>query len=152
MSDLSQSSDSLRALVREALGDLLPELAKSDGDWQPITPRTGEAASSSGEVETVMLRTDADLAGFVSRLLHMFENPKQREDLRAGRLRFRFAPVAAPGSYRPVHRIEKGAVTEAAVREAARAGAKIVLGPNAVLTPLGRDRARAEGVEVEKEH
>jgi len=152
MSDLSQSSDSLRALVREALGDLLPELAKSGGDWQPITPRTGEAASSSGEVETVMLRTDADLAGFVSRLLHMFENPKQREDLRAGRLRFRFAPVAAPGSYRPVHRIEKGAVTEAAVREAARAGAKIVLGPNAVLTPLGRDRARAEGVEVEKEH
>ncbi len=99
-----------------------------------------------------MLRTDADLAAFVSRLLHLFENPKRREDLRAGRLRFCFAPVAAPGSFRPVHRIEKGAVTEAAVREAARSGAKIVLGPHAVLTPLGRDRARAEGVPVEKEH
>ena len=105
-----------------------------------------------GDRRLVVVGTDADLAGFVSRLLHMFENPKQREDLRAGRLRFRFAPVAVPGSYRPVHRIEKGAVTEAAVREAARAGAKIVLGPNAVLTPLGRDRARAEGVEVDKEH
>ena len=99
-----------------------------------------------------MLRTDADLAAFVSRLLHLFENPKRREDLRAGRLRFRFAPVAAPGSFQPVHRIEKGAVTEATVREAAKSGAKIVLGPNAVLTPLGRDRARAEGVQVEKEH
>ena len=99
-----------------------------------------------------MLRTDADLAAFVSRLLHLFENPKQREDLRSGRLRFRFAPAGAPGSFQPVHRIEKGAVTEATVREAARSGAKIVLGPHAVLTPLGRDRARAEGVQVEKEN
>jgi hypothetical protein len=159
MTDQSPSIDGLRALVREALGDLLPELAKTLPDGRPspsdrggFPPRTGEAADSSGEVETVMLRSDADLAAFVSRLLHLFENPKHREDLRTGRLRFRFAPVAAPGSFRPVHRIEKGAVTEATVREAARSGAKIVLGPNAVLTPLGRDRARAEGVEVEKEH
>ena len=169
MSDL-QTSEGLRALVREALSDLLPGLAHDAGphgagphgagpqgtggapDWQASPPRTGTASGSSGEVETVMLRTDADLAAFVSRLLHLFENPKRREDLRAGRLRFCFAPVAAPGSFRPVHRIEKGAVTEAAVREAARSGAKIVLGPHAVLTPLGRDRARAEGVPVEKEH
>jgi len=160
VTDQSQTTEGLRALVREALGDLLPELARSLPDNRgagsltaaPLTPRTGAGLSSSVEVETVMLRTDADLAAFVTRLLHLFENPKHREDLRAGRLRFRFAPVAAPGSFQPVHRIEKGAVTEAAVREAAQSGAKIVLGPNAVLTPLGRDRARAEGVQVEKEH
>jgi hypothetical protein len=152
MSDQSPSGDGLRALVREALGDLLPELAQASPDWAAMTPRTGSASGSSGEVETVLLRTDADLAAFVSRLLHLFENPKQREDLRAGRLRFRFAPAGVPGAFQPVHRIEKGAVTEATVREAARSGAKIVLGPHAVLTPLGRDRARAEGVQVEKEH
>jgi len=152
MSDQPLVLDDLRALVREALGDLLPELTKPVGDGQLTALKPRPASESHDEVETVMLRSDADLAAFVNRLLHLFENPKQREDLRTGRLRFRFAPVAAPGSFQPVHRIEKGAVTEATVREAARSGAKIVLGPNAVLTPLGRDRARAEGVQVEKEH
>jgi len=35
-------------------------------------------------IETVSLRTDQDLAAFVLRLLHLFENPKHRDDLRAG--------------------------------------------------------------------
>jgi len=102
-------------------------------------------------VETVSLRTDADLAAFVMRLLHMFENPARRNALRAGRLRFRLAPGVAPGSVRPSHRVEKGAVTEAMVVAASRAGARLVLGPRAVLTPLARDRARSAGVEIEKE-
>ncbi len=104
------------------------------------------------DVETVSLRTDAELDAFVRRLLHLFENPKHRADLRAGRLRFRLAPQRAAGAARPAHRIEKGAVTEAAVRAAAQAGARLVLGRRAVLTPLARDRARAAGVEIEKEH
>ena len=103
-------------------------------------------------VEVVSLRTDRELAAFVSRLLRLLENPKHRADLRTGRLRFTLAPAGAAGSVRPAHRIERGAVTEAAVREAARAGARLVLGRRAVLTPLARDRARAAGVEIEKEH
>ena len=51
----------------------------------------------------------------------------------------------------PTRRIERGAVTEKVVREAARAGQRLVLGPGAVLTPLARDRARASGVEISKE-
>jgi len=104
------------------------------------------------DVETVSLRTDAELDAFVRRLLHLFENPKHRADLRAGRLRFRLVPQRAAGGARPAHRIEQGAVTEAAVRAAAQAGARLVLGRRAVLTPLARDRARAAGVEIEKEH
>ena len=42
-------------------------------------------------------------------------------------------------------------MTERAVQAAARAGARLVLGPRAVLTPLARDRARALGVPIEKE-
>jgi hypothetical protein len=102
-------------------------------------------------VETVSLRTDADLDAFARRLLHLFENPKHRDALRSGRLRFRLAPTAVPGSARPAHRVEKGAVTEAMVRDAARDGARLVLGRRAVLTPLARDRARAAGVEIERE-
>jgi hypothetical protein len=152
----------LRALVREALADLLPA---QTGAADPAPP--GQGGTAPGQegaaytvrdgaiaVETVSLRTDQELAAFVTRLLHLFENPRRRDDLRSGRLRFRLAPGGAgraAGPARPVQRIDKGAVTEAAVRDAARAGARLVLGRRAVLTPLARDRARAAGVEIEKE-
>jgi hypothetical protein len=50
-----------------------------------------------------------------------------------------------------VRRIERGAVTEAVVSQAAQAGERLVLGRGAVLTPLARDRARASGVQIDKE-
>jgi hypothetical protein len=155
----TSDSEALRALVREALGDLLPGLAQgSVPPTPPIAPRVPPAppagdpiSSPTGEVETILLRNDAELAAFVGRLLHLFENPKARQDLRTGRLRFRLGPASVPGSFQPVHRVDRGAVTEAAVKEAARSGARLVLGPEAVLTPLARDRARATGVPIEKE-
>jgi hypothetical protein len=49
-----------------------------------------------------------------------------------------------------VRRIERGAVTEAVVRQAARDGVGLVLGRRAVLTPLGRDLSRTLGVDVER--
>jgi len=150
---MSSGSDAevLRGLVREVLAELLPASgtplpSAPAQDGPAFTPRDGVR-----DVETVSLRTDAELASFVTRLLHLFENPRRREDLRSGRLRFQLAAAGVAGSARPAHRIEKGAVTEAAVREAARAGARLVLGRRAVLTPLARDRARAAGVEIEKE-
>jgi len=158
--------DELRTLIREVIRDVLPK-------GLPVT-------------ETVNLSTDEDLAAFVTRLLDL--DSQTREDLRAGRKRFRLAvppgpqappvtaspstPVAAapPGVHGfngangtngqmavngfaepPTRRIERGAVTEKVVREAARAGQRLVLGPGAVLTPLARDRARASGVKIDKE-
>ena len=142
--------DELRALVREVIQDVLPK-------GLPVT-------------ETVDLSTDQDLVAFVNRLLDL--DPEQREELRSGRKRFRLAaPPALPapsvpaaagragpvngaeraGESTPVRRIERGAVTEAAVTAAARAGERLVLGRGAVLTPLARDRARASGVPIEKE-
>jgi hypothetical protein len=145
MSELEE----LRALVREVIRDVLPS---GFPGGLPVT-------------ETVNLSTDEDLAAFVRRLLDL--DPDQREELRSGRKRFRLpesssAPVpsvpagAANGAERagestPVRRIERGAVTEAVIRAAARAGERLVLGRGAVLTPLARDRARASGVPIEKE-
>jgi len=63
-------------------------------------------------------------------------------------------PAAAAGSANgtgTVQRVEKGAVTERMVAAAAKAGAALLLGPRAVLTPLARDKARALGVPVQKE-
>ncbi len=136
MSELEE----LRALVREVIRDLLPS-------GLPVT-------------ETVNLSTDEDLTVFVKRLLDL--EPEQREELRSGRRRFTLAAppagaraagtgaVAGTGAA-GVRRIERGAVTEAVINQAARTGERLVLGRGAVLTPLARDRARASGVQIEKE-
>jgi len=152
---MSDVGDELRALIREVIRDVLPQDL-------PVS-------------ETVNLSTDEDLAAFVATLLDL--DPQAREDLRTGRKRFRLAvpsysqtpqaPSAAPGgsgSHRstgltavngsagpPARRVERGAVTEKVVRDAARAGERLVLGPRAVLTPLASDRARASGVEISRE-
>ena len=154
---MTDVGDELRALIREVIRDVLPK---------------GLPA-----VETVNLSTDEDLAAFVARLLDL--DADTREDLRAGRKRFRLAApgqpqvptvtraptiTAAPGAGAPngltavngsagppTRRIERGAVTEKVIRDAARAGERLVLGPGAVLTPLARDRARTSGVEISKE-
>jgi hypothetical protein len=156
--------DELRALVREVIRDVLPDGLPTNG--LPVT-------------ETIYLSTDEDLAAFVARLLDV--DPGEREDLQAGRKRFRLArgndgtaatagrngtsaaadPAALPNQPAPaqaaaaggapVRRVESGAVTEALVKQAAQAGERLVLGRGAVLTPLARDRARASGVEIVKE-
>ena len=152
--------EAIRALVREVLAELLPANAANVagragyGPAQLGSAQPGFAHAVTEHVESVevvSIRSDADLAGFVMHLLHLFENPKHRDALRSGRLRFRLVATAMPGSVQPSHRVEKGAVTEAMVAAAAKAGARLVLGPRAVLTPLGRDRARAAGVEIVKE-
>jgi hypothetical protein len=111
-------------------------------------------APDSAGVEVVDLRSDADLDAFVRSLVRRLENPRDRMAIRSGKLRFRLGVTAAgPGAAptAPVMRIERGAVTERTVREAARDGARLVLSRRAVLTPMARDRARSLGVEIEKE-
>jgi hypothetical protein len=143
--------DELRELIREVIRDQLGTIRATES------------------VETVNLSSDAELAAFVARLLDL--DPGERDDLRAGRKRFRLAATPASVSMAPssplervagaidqagshgtaARRIERGAVTEAMIRDAARDGQRLVLGRGAVLTPLARDRARASGVAIEKE-
>jgi hypothetical protein len=158
---VSDMGDELRELIREVIRDVLPK--------------------GLPDVETVNLFTDEDLTAFAARLLDLDPETREvlREDLRAGRKRFRLAAAPSPprpqapqgpappppqgpppspvlavangSAGPPTRRIERGAVTEKVVRDAARAGERLVLGPAAVLTPLARDRARASGVEISKE-
>ncbi|HET6849796.1 MAG TPA: hypothetical protein VFH74_13100 [Gaiellales bacterium] len=118
---------------------------------EPRVP--GTLGSPGAEVEQVTIRSDADLDAFVRQLARRLENPKDRMDIVSGRVRFSLAgggASQAPGAG-PELRIEKGAVTERHVREAAEKGARIVLARRAVLTPMARDRARTLGVDIEKE-
>ena len=112
------------------------------------------AAPAAGGVEHVRLKDDRDLDAFVRALAHRLESPAERAAVIAGRLRFTMSGAAAPAAPAApsggTERIERGAVTERVVERAAQNGGVLVLGPRAVLTPMGRDRARALGVRIER--
>ncbi|MEK7862858.1 MAG: hypothetical protein AAB295_06285 [Chloroflexota bacterium] len=110
------------------------------------------AMPDGATVECVALRSDADLDAFVRALVRRSENPRNRMAILSGKVRFQLAAApAASASAAPAIRVEMGAVTERAVKEAAKAGARLVLSPRAVLTPMARDCARSLGIDIEKE-
>jgi hypothetical protein len=152
--------------AREMLRELLHEaLAGADGNGPgaaPMVPPPPVAAvhrpstwsAPAGDTELVTIDSDADLERFVHALLARLE--RDGEAIRSGRLRFALAraggasaPAAPAGSGTIL--IERGAVTERTVEKAAKAGARLVLGPRAVPTPLAREKARALGIEFERE-
>jgi hypothetical protein len=161
--------EQLRLLVREVLRDALPGLqsgtAAAAPKPQPTGPPkpqpvpvaetigatpTGPLAAGQRRTDSVRILNDRDLQDFVRNLLQLFENPKNRSDLRAGRLKFRLVEQGRSGAT-ATHRFDSGAVTERQVTDLAAAGGILVLGRKAVLTPLARERARALGITIEKE-
>jgi hypothetical protein len=161
-----------RDAARELLRELLHEaLANSNGDHATVPPppvaavhrpSTWSRPAAPGEVigdgttpsrtELVRLDDDDDLAAFVHALLDRaaVDGPAIRD----GRLRFTLGRATTGAGGPPaagVMRIEHGAVTERTVKKAADAGARLVLAPGAVLTPLAREKARALGIEIERE-
>jgi hypothetical protein len=159
MSEREAAREMLRELLHEALaggnGDgtdtgtgVVPQVppppvaaVHRPAKWEATTP-----APQAG-TELVVLRSDADLDRFVRTLLARFESPEDREAIRSGRLRF----TLREGERSGVVRVVRGAVTERTVEKAAKAGGRLVLGPGAVLTPLAREKARAKGIEIERE-
>lgn len=143
----SVTRDQLRALVREVVRDAVAGVVPA----APVAPEpTGPlAADEKTRTDTVRIATDQDLDAFVRQLLRLFENPKTRDDLRSGRLRFRLT-----GNSRgtpATRRIDSGAVTERHIADMADSGGVLVLGRKAVLTPLAREKARTLGITIEKE-
>ncbi len=129
-------------------GEVIGGGAAADGGEHAGGGAPGRRALGAGApagAEHVTLASDADLDRFVRGLLA--RPPEELEAIRAGRLRFTLGAAEPAG----VVRVERGAVTERKVDEAAKAGARLVLGPAAVLTPLARDKARAKGIKIERE-
>jgi hypothetical protein len=153
----------VREVLRDVLAELLPEMvareaAPANAVFPPPPvaavhrPSGWHGAQSSAPAEAVTISNDDELDAFVRRLVALAENARDRAAIRSGELRFtlRGSGSAGPGGS-AVRRIDKGAVSERVVREAAATGARLVLGPKAVLTPMGRDVARSLGVTIEKE-
>ena len=139
MSLPAPESDLLRQMVRQVLQEIVPQTMSSGPEGAP---------------EPVTIASDADLQAFARRVAAAPQ--VERDAIVAGTLGFRLRVVGSTDALSSevaaaTVRVEKGAVTERHVREAASAGAVLVLGRKAVLTPLARDRARAAGVEITKE-
>ncbi|MGV0810876.1 hypothetical protein ABQF34_02840 [Mycolicibacterium boenickei] len=162
--------DELRTLVREVVREAVAGLstAKTPGpvavppppapapppvatvaDQMGLQPTGPRAVEGKNRTETVQLANDRDLDNFVRKLLRLFESPKTRADLKAGRLSFRLAGATGPSGGGAIHRIDSGAVTERQIAD--MAGGTLVLGRKAVLTPLAREKARTLGITIEKE-
>jgi hypothetical protein len=150
-------------MVRDVVSEMVASSAQGLGvaPAAPAPPVSSHPeADISGRRRTAAVRidSDSDLAAFVRHLLTLFENPKNRQDVRAGRHTFRLISHAtAPKllgaeSTLSACRVERGAVTERQIKSIAESRQRLVLGRAAVLTPLARERARALGVPIEKEH
>ena len=93
--------DQLRLLVREVVRDAMtaqgapvpprPASAPAPAGLDTPPPTGPLAADRRSRTDTVRIGSDAELGTFVRNLLQLFENPKTRADLRAGRLTFRLA-------------------------------------------------------------
>jgi hypothetical protein len=168
---VSINRDELRALVREVVRDAVRDVGaatKTPGpvavppppapappapptvaDQFGVEPTGPRAVDGKNRTETVQLTNDRDLDSFVRKLLRLFESPKTRADLKAGRLSFRLAGSTRSSGAGASRRIETGAVTERQIAD--MAGGTLVLGRKAVLTPLAREKARTLGITIEKE-
>jgi hypothetical protein len=161
-------SEEARQMLRELLAEAL---AGSNGNGvvpqvpaPPVAavlrPSTWTAPPAGAEViggggtpaegpQPVPMASDDDLNRFARALLT--RPPAERDAILAGRLRFTLGEREG-GAAAGTLRVDRGAVTERKVDEAARTGARLVLGPRAVLTPLAREKARAKGIAIEREH
>ena len=139
----------LRHLIREILAEELGRI----GAAPPPAPRVTE--------ERVEIRSNADLAAFVTRLLARARDGRFRADVEAGRHVFRLAesgpapveahmPQAPPPGAQPPVRFERGLVTERDVAALPRGTRRIEAGRAVRFTPLARDELRRRGIEIER--
>ena len=143
-------SHELRAMIRELIGESLHALSGSSRD-----------ASAHAETRTVRLDTDDDVSAFVRAIIALLDDAEQAQRLRSGAIRFHLASASSSNAglddesgcsqSSPAVRIDRGAVTEKIVTAAAADKRSIIVSTRAVITPLGREKARKLGVEIIKE-
>ncbi len=120
------TNQDLRAMVRDVLREALPQ-----------------KAGALAAVESVQITNDADLAAFVRRVL------ERQDAVKSGQLRFTLGSVLAASTAPAGGVAIKGVITEQVVNQHAAAGV-LILAADAVLTPLGRDRARKLNLRLER--
>ncbi|MCX6434238.1 MAG: hypothetical protein NTX29_16195 [Actinobacteria bacterium] len=145
-------ADLLRDMVREILMDVV----ESEVAGRVDSLAGGESVGGRRR-ETVAIGSQDDLNRAIRRILADAMDPQRRGAIEQGDIAFVLSTATLeqaprrPAVVEPIHRVDKGAVTEKQVRAAADAGATIVTAHRVVITPLAKDKARSLGVVITRE-
>ena len=152
---MSVSMDMIREMVRDVLAEEIGNLRRT-GHVRLEQPRR------QVREETVSIRSDADLRGFVARLLEILKDGRSREEIEQGRWVFRLgAAPAGTGEQRgalasaaaptlSTVRIETGVISERQIESLAPGTPSLTVGKSVRLTPLALDRLRALGISLKR--
>jgi hypothetical protein len=149
-----------RSLIRNLVREVISEVVAGEEKAGPGQPKSSRAARKP-VVEEVTISSDADLSRFVKHLLALSKNTETWLAVEEGARKFRYkggVTDVVKGATRStptgkVERVEKGVVSETRIVVLAKEGvSRIELGRSAVLTPLGRDKARHLNIIVEREN
>ncbi len=165
----------VRELLRDVVGaearrETPPETqsAVPAGAGGGLSERVRAALDKGGGIE-VAIASDSDLNAFAQQVALCALERDLLGAIASNRVRFRLAggsggatapaePAAprreakasepAPASRAGTYEWERGLLNETKIAEIAKSHDKLVLGPQAVLTPLARDRAGALGLQI----
>ncbi len=154
------SPEVIRTMVRDVLTEELGSLRRA-GLFGPA----GTSPRRQVREEMVSIRSDAELAAFVARLLDLLKDGRSREEIEQGHWVFRLGDPAAgrPLSGALEHRgssvstaapsaafarIERGVVSERQIEGLPAGTTCLVVGKSVRLTPLAMDRLRLLGIAL----
>jgi len=160
MTEPTMGDPATAGLMRDVIREVLREVVAD----QVATTVRGLPAAATGDVVTV--RTQDDLDAVIRRVLDDARSAGRRRAIETGQVRFvlespassaRSGSASSPVSQRGSgsgghHVVEQGVLTERKVIAASKAGSAIVVTSKVVITPLARERARALGVEIQREN
>ena len=156
------SMDKIRGIIRDVLAEELGNLRREG----LFSPEQGAPRRRVRE-EIISVRSDAELRGFVARLLDILKDGRSREEIEQGRWVFRLGSPAAGGSLSNMFqqsgalvsaaapsasfaRIERGVVSERQVEGLPQGTTCLVVGKSVRLTPLALDRLRVLGIDLKR--
>ena len=152
------TSDKVRAMIREVLGEELGKLRAAGGGAAPgaVHPAHKDTGAPGGEA--VVIASDADLKALVQKVAGMCASDAMRAKIARGE--YVFTLRAEPGgaaeradgvqTEQGVVRLDKGFLSERQI-ENLPAGTRVVqLGRAVRFTPLARDRLRQRKIAVER--
>jgi hypothetical protein len=154
--------DSLRAMVRDVLAEELGTMRRAG-----MIAAAGNSPRREVREEMVSIRSDAELAAFVARLVEILKDGRSREEIEQGRWVFRLgdpgtgrflpgspeqrgAPVSSAAPAASVARFERGVVSERQIEGLPTGTTCVVVGKSVRLTPLARDRLRVLGIALKR--
>jgi hypothetical protein len=144
--------EELRQLVRDVLRSGLAAEATPDTPANLLEAMRQAILPGGSGIVTV----NEDLGRFAQTIVHAASHEDLKAAIMSGRLKFTGkteAQTTANPSENPVgrggdFRLDRGMLSETRLAEIGRKYTKIVLGPDVVVTPLARDRARELKLEL----